>query len=224
MKKVVTVLSSMVFALFMLPAQAQLGGLGGMLGGGSSGGGGGDIDSRVKTFVEGSAQINNLVVTSLSAINAAYATDTEAAEIRAKNDAFAKATDPKEKEALAAEIVKTQSAKLEELTKSADAVERTKKLDANKRKQVLDSLVNFGIGALQAATLSDTGKSIVSSVGANPMNITKVAPVKDALPLLANAISTSTKVIPGYYKVLRGANIEPPKVTAETKPVANLKF
>ncbi len=224
MKKVMILISSMVFAFFVLPAQAQLGGLGGMLGGGSAGGGGGDIDGRVKTFVEGSAQINNLVVTSLSAINAAYASDSDAAQIRAKADAFTKATNPKEKEALAAEIVKTESAKLEELTKSADAVERTKKLDATKRKQVLDSLVNFGIGALQAVTLTDTGKSIISSVGTNPMNVTKVGPVKDALPLLANAISTSTKVIPGYYKVLRGANIEPPKVTADTKPVADLKF
>jgi hypothetical protein len=72
--------------------------------------------------------------------------------------------------------------------------------------------------------LTDTGKSIVSSVGSNPINITKVAPVTDALPILADAISISTKVFPGYYKVLRGANIEPPKVTAETKPVADLKW
>lgn len=224
MKKVMMLLSSMIFVLFVLPAHAQFGGLGGMVGGTSSGGGGGDIDGRVKSFVEGSVQINNLVVNSLSAINAAYASDSEAASIRTKAEAYVKATDPKEKAALAAEIVKTESAKLEELTKSADAVERTKKLDANKRKQVLDSLLNFGIGALRAATLADTGKSIVSSVGANPMNVTKVVPVKDALPVLADAISTSTKVIPGYYKVLRGANIEPPKVTAETKPVADLKF
>ena len=224
MKKVMIFLSSMAFVLFTLPAHAQFGGLGGLLGGGSSGGGAGDIDGQVKSFVDGSVQINNLVVSYLSAINAAYASDSDAAQIRAKADAYAKATDPKEKDALAAEIVKTQSAKLEELTKSTDAVERTKKLDATKRKQVLDSLVNFGIGALRAVGLTDTGKSIVSSIGSNPMNITKVVPVKDALPLLADAISTSTKVIPGYYKVLRGANIEPPKVTAETKPVTDLKF
>ena len=221
MKKVFLFIGCIVFTAFMSPTHAQFGGmLGGMLGGG----GGGDIDGRVKSFVDGSNQLKNLVVNSLSAINAAYASDSDAAQIRAKADAYAKATDPKEKAALAAEIVKTESAKLEELSKSADAVEKTKKLDTTKRKQVMDSLVNFGIGALQAITLTDTGKSIVSSVGSNPMNITKVAPVTDALPILADAISISTKVFPGYYKVLRGANIEPPKVTAETKPVADLKF
>jgi hypothetical protein len=188
------------------------------------GGGGGDVDAQVKSFVVGSSQVNEMVVVSLSAINAAYASDSEAAIIRAKVDAYVNATDPKEKSALAAEVVKSESAKLDEFTKSANAVERTEKLDASKRKQVLDSSLNFGIAALRAALLTDTGKSIMSSVGSNPMNVIKVLPVKDALPLLANAISTSTQVIPGYYKILRGAKIEPPKVTAETKPVENLKF
>jgi hypothetical protein len=50
------------------------------------------------------------------------------------------------------------------------------------------------------------------------MNIGKVAPVKDALPILANAASTSTQVIPGFIKVLQGANVAAPKVTAESKP------
>jgi hypothetical protein len=76
---------------------------------------------------------------------------------------------------------------------------------------------------LQAVKLTQDGQAIVSSVGSDPMNITKVIPVKDALPILADAASTSTKVMSSFTKVLKGANVQVAPVTAESKP-AEVKF
>lgn len=216
MKKIVSVIACGFLALSASTAFAQFGGLGGMAKGG--GGGGGDIDGQVKGFMEKSNEINGLVFTALKAINAAYATDEEAQKIAEEVKAFNAITDPKERAAKVAEAQKTESAKLQELAKSADAVEKTKKLSKDKQKQVTNSVGNFLIAALRATELTKSGQSIVQGVASNPMNIGKVAPVKDALPILANAASTSTQVIPGFIKVLQGANVAAPKVTAESKP------
>ncbi len=198
-------------------ANAQLGGLGNLFGGAASAAGGG-VDAQVKSFVESSNQINGLIFTSLMAINAAYSSAEESAKLSSEVKAFNEITDPKERAAKVAEVQKTQTAKLEELIKSNDAVERTEKLDSVKRKQVLDSVGNFAIAGLQAVQLTATGKSIISNVSSNPFALFQVAPVADAIPILMSAISTTTDVLPGYYKILRGAKIEPPKVTAESKP------
>lgn len=216
MKKIISVITCGLLALSASSAFAQFGGLGGMVKGG--GGGGGDVEGQVKGFMEKSTEINKLVFTSLKAINAAYATDEEAQKIAEEIKAFNAITDPKESAAKVAEAQKTESAKLEELTKSKDAVDKTKKLSKDKQKQVANSVGNFLIAALRAAELTKSGQSIVQGVASNPMSIGKVAPVKDALPILADAASTSTKVIPSFIKVLQGANVAAPKVTAESKP------
>jgi len=219
LKKLVSIVTCGLLALTGTSAYAQFGGLGGLTKGVTGGGdGGGDIEGQVKSFMDKSGEINRLVFTSLKAINAAYATDEEAKKIAEDVKAFNAITDPKEQAAKVAEAQKTETAKLEELTKSKDAVEKTKKLDSAKQKQVANSVGNFLIAALRAAELSKSGQSIVQGVSSNPMNIGKVVPVKDALPILADAASTSTKVLPGYIKILQGANVSAPKVTAESKP------
>ena len=203
-------------------SNAQFGGLGSLFGSAGSAASGG-IDAQVKSFVDSSNQINGLIFTSLMAINAAYSSAEESAKLSSEVKAFNEITDPKERAAKVAEVQKTQTAKLEELIKSNDAIERTEKLDAVKRKQVIDSVGNFAIAGLQAVQLAATGKSIVSNVSSNPFALFQIAPVAEALPILASAISTTTDVLPGYYKILRGAKIEPPKVTAESTP-QEIKF
>ena len=217
MKKIVPVVVFTVLTFFGTASNAQFGGLGSLLGGFSSAAGGG-VEAQVKSFVESSNQINTLIFTSLMAINAAYSSAEESAKISTELKAFTEITDPKERAAKVAEVQKTQTAKLEELIKSSDAVERTQKLDDAKQKQVLASVGNFAIAGLQALKLTITGKSIVSSVSSNPLGLLQIGPVAEALPILLSAASTTTDVLPGYYKILRGANLEPPTVTAESKP------
>jgi len=185
----------------------------------SAGGGGssesGDVDAKVKAFTDRSVVTNKLVGLSLLSIERAYATDEERAGLTEKMKALNSATDPKEINAQVTEIQKTDGAKVEELAKAKDAEEKTKKLDAKKQKEVAVGVSNFILAGLQAVKLTQDGS--------NPMNITKVIPVKDALPILADAASTSTKVMSGFTKVLKGANVQVAPVTAESKP-AEVKF
>lgn len=222
MKKIVSTLLASLLAFSSVPAMAQFGGLG-ALSGAAKGGDAGDVDGQVKGFVQKSNDINGLVFTSLKTINAAYASDEEAAKIAEEVKAFNASTDPKERAAKVAEAQKTEGAKLAELTKSADAQEKTKNLSKEKQQRVLASVSNFMVAALRAAELSKSGQSIVQSVSANPMSIGKVLPVKDALPILADAAKTSADVIPGFIKVLQGANLKVAKVDANTK-VEDTKF
>jgi hypothetical protein len=215
MKKIASTLVACLLAFGVAaPAFADLGL---SLPGGSKGGGGGDIDGQVKAFTEKSAAINNLVYVSLKAINAAYASDEDAKKLAEETKAFNAITDPKEKQAKVAEALKTESAKLEELSKSKDAQEKTKALDKDKQKQVANGVGNFLIAALRATELANDGKSLVQSVATNPTIIGKVLPVKNSLPILLDAAKTATKVIPGFINVLKGADIQVSKVTAESK-------
>lgn len=217
MKKIASALLVSLLAFTALPAMAQFGGLGALAGAAKGGGDAGDVEGQVKAFIQKSNDINGLIFVSLKTINAAYASDEEAAKIAAEVKAFNASTDPKERAAKVAEAQKTDSAKLAELSKSADAQEKTKQLSKEKQQRVVASVGNFLIAALKAAELSKSGQTIVQSVAANPLSIGKVLPVKDALPILADAAKTSVDVIPGFIKVLQGANLQVAKVDASTK-------
>ncbi len=219
MKKIVSTLLASLLAFVTISAMAQFGGLGGLLGGAAKGGAdsGGDIDSQVRGFVQQSNDINGLLYVSLKTITAAYESDEEAAKIAAEVKAFNASTDPKERAAKVAEAQKTDGAKLAELAKSADAQEKTKSLTKEKQQRIVISVSNFLVAGLKAMTLAKSGQSLVQSVAANPMSIGKVLPVKDALRILASAASTSVDVIPGFIKVLQGANLTVSKVDANTK-------
>ena len=103
--------------------------------------------------------------------------------------------------------------------KSGEAKEQMGKLDASKKKQIGDALMNFGIGSLQAIVLTKTGQSLVQKAAANPMNLTKMMPVKDALPVLGRVVSDAGGFMVGIGKLAKGANIEVPAVKADSKPV-----
>lgn len=198
-------------------AQAQLGGLGGLMGGAKSGGG--DIGAEVGTFMTQSANLSALASQSLVAINSAFLSQEESAVIKAELDAINKLTDPGEKQARFTKLYESQSAATKRLVDSGDMKGRMASLDSDGRKQIGNALLNFGIGGLQAVELSKTGQSLVSKAGANPMALPKVMPVKDALPLLGKVVTDSGGVMVGVAKLAQGAKIDVPKVTASSKPV-----
>jgi len=198
-------------------AQAQLGGLGGLMGGAKNTGG--DVGADVNTFMGQSVALSTLASQSLVAINSAFLSAEESALIKAEQDAINKLTDTNEKQARTAKLYESQSAATKRLVDSGDMKARMASLDSEGRKQVGSALFNFGIGALQAVELSKTGQSLVSKAGANPMALPKVLPVKDALPLLGKVMSDSGGVMVGVAKLAQGAKIDVPKVTASSKPV-----
>jgi hypothetical protein len=50
------------------------------------------------------------------------------------------------------------------------------------------------------------------------MNITRVIPVKDALPLLGKVVSDAGSTIATFVKVAQGADISVPQAKADSKP------
>ncbi len=200
-------------------AHAQLGGLGGLLGAVKGGGGGGDISADVNTFLTQSATLSALTGKSVIAIKLAFDDAEQRALTKAELDAIEKITDTKERDARRAKLVESSAAEAKRLYDSGEMKTRMAALDSNSRKQVGDALMNYGIGALQAVMLTKTGQSLIAKVGANPMSLPQVLPVKDALPMLGKVVSDSGGFMGGIIKLAQGAKIEVPAVKADSKPV-----
>ena len=207
-------------SLTFLPntANAQLGGLGKLAGGG--GAASGNIESDVKTFVDKSYEINQILAASSLAMAAAYASEEQRAKLQVNLDAMNKSTDPKEKNTLAQKNITSSSAELDKIKNSSTLAEDTKKMSAEKKKSLAQGVANFLIGALQAKDLVPTGQAVVQSATTNPMSIPKVLPIKDALPVLASAIENAAKTMPTFVSALKGANIKVDEVTSSSKPVS----
>ena len=201
-------------------ANAQLGGLGSMLGSAKSGGNaGGDLSGDVSAFITKSAALSALAGQSVTAINAAFASDTELAAKRAKLADVAAITDPKEKAAKFAELYKSEQAEAQTRLDSGEMEKRIGSLSSEKKKMIGNALLNFAIGSLQAVDLTKSGQSLIQKAGANPMNLPKIVPVKDSLPLLSKVASDTGSFFVGVMKIAKGANISVPQVTAESKSV-----
>jgi hypothetical protein len=221
-----TIRTAIVVAACMMAAgsaHAQLGGLGGMLGGGNkaNAGASGDIAADVNTFVNKSAALSLMSGRAVMAINAAFASDTELAEKRAKLVSLANITNPKEQLAKMEEVYKSEKAQAQSLLDSGEMEKRMGTLSEEKKKMIGAALLNFGIGSLQAVELTKSGQALVQSAASNPMNLTKVGPVKDALPLLGKVAGDSGSFLVGVAKVARGANItvQAPKVDSKPAPI-----
>lgn len=210
-----------LMAAAVSPASAGLGGFGGLggLGGGDQAkSDGGDVDTQVKDFNAKSNDINGLVFVSLKSIMAAYATDEESAKIAEQVKAYNSNTNAAEKRAQVKAAIETDAAAIQKLTQSKDAETQTKNLSKAKQTQVTAGVGNFLIAGLRAVQLSETGQTLIQSASSNPMNMSKIISVKDSLPVLLSAASTSAKVIPEFVKVLKGAKIQVAEVKADSKP------
>jgi hypothetical protein len=199
-------------------SHAQFGGLGGMLGGGG-GGGGGDVSGEVAAFIAKSQVLSGLASRSVTAINAAFSSEEESAKKRAALEAIDKITNTAEKEAKKAALYESESAETKRKLESGEMEKAIGSLSEDKKKQVTAALLNFSIGALQAVDLVKTGQSLVQKVSTNPMDIPKVVPVKDALPLLSKVGSDAGGLFAGVIKLARGAKISVPEVKSDSKPV-----
>ncbi|TFW01528.1 hypothetical protein E4K72_14215 [Oxalobacteraceae bacterium OM1] len=201
-------------------AYAQFGGFGKLAGGSSdSASASSDVSADVNAFVTKSAALSTLTASAVTAINAAFSSEEQLASKRATLADIAKITDPKEKGAKLAALYESESAEAKRRLESGDMEKQIGGLDADKKKQIGSALLNFAIGALQAVDLSKSGQNMMQKASGNPMTITKLMPVKDALPLLGKVASDSTGFIAGVMKLAKGANIAVPAVTVSSKPV-----
>jgi len=203
-----------VLACTALPASAQLGGL---LGGGAKSGAGGDIDTEVKTFLGASMRVESTVSKAALAIVAAYASEEERAKLQTRFDDISKLTDPKEAGAKFQAIHESNDAAIKKLAASDDLADRTSNLSDEKKRLLAKGVGNFMLGAMQAKDLAPSAQTVLKNAGANPMNLPKVLPVKDALPRLVNAATLAGNALPQLIKALKGANVQVADISSSSK-------
>jgi hypothetical protein len=222
MKKLVLLFLAFTLAIgIYVPASAQfssqLSGLAGLSGEANANSNGGDVDAQLKAFNEKSTENNRLVFNSLRAIRVAYEDTEGAAREAAVTKSLNEITDPKEQNAKIEQIKKSDLAAIEELKNSNETLDRTMKLGNDKQNQIVMGVEGFLVAAARSADLIKSGQSIIRFVSLSRMNMAKVAPVKDAIPILTDTKSAATNIFPEFIKVLKGANLQVPQVTANQK-------
>jgi hypothetical protein len=212
--------------LAMNAAHAQLsalGGLassiGGMLTGGASPLAGADA-TDIDGFVRKSAELSEIAGRAVTAINAAFANEEQLAAKRAALAAIALLADPKERAARYGALYDLEAGETKRLIESGDMEKRMAALDGEKKKLIGQALLNFTIGALQAVELGRQGKAIAAQTSLNPMDLMRVAPVKDAIPMLAKVAFDVSGFMGTVVKLARSAEIAVPKAGADSRPVA----
>lgn len=197
-------------------ANAQFGGLGGMLGGGKSSGGG-DVGALADEFNRDASAINDVVSYSLLQIVAALGDKTQIANVKAVADNLSKATDPKEKNSLQGTTVKDTAAVAEVLLKSADAKSKVEKMAPEMQQKVAKSIFAVGVASLRIPALMDKGKKIIEGVGSNPMNISKALPVKDGMAVFAAALPKMPSILTTGLQLMRDVKVDPGNPAADSK-------
>jgi hypothetical protein len=209
----------------MTSAHAQLGGWGSSLSGLASMGAsmlagapvadaGGDVDS----FVSKSAALSELAGKSVAAINAAFASQEQLQAKRAALAAIAQVTDAKARQAKYAELYKAESAEAQRLLDSGEMERRMSQLDSEKKKLIGQALFNFALGSLQAVDLGRDGQALVQRAGLNPVELVRMVPVKDAIPLLGKVALDATGFLAGVAKLARSNDIAVQDAKAGAKP------
>jgi hypothetical protein len=211
--RILSLLTAGACLLSMNAAHAQLSALGGLassIGGMLAGSANpmastdaGDVDG----FVRKSAELSEIAGRSVTAINAAFADEEQLAAKRAALAAIAQLSDPKERAARYSALYDAEASETKRLIDSGDMEKRMAALDGEKKKLIGQALLNFAIGALQAAELGRQGKAMAASVGLNPMELVRVAPVKDAIPMLAKVAFDVSGFMGTVAKLAKGADI-----------------
>jgi hypothetical protein len=175
-----------------------------------------DVDG----FLRRSAELSEIAGRSVTAINAAFASEEQLTAKRAALAAIAQLADPKERASRYSALYEAEAGETKRLLESGEMERRMAALDGEKKKLIGQALLNFAIGALQAAELGRQGKAMAAQVGMNPMELVRMAPVKDAIPMLARVAIDVSGFMGTVVKLARGADIAVPKVGLDSKPVA----
>ncbi|CAH0306316.1 hypothetical protein SRABI118_04593 [Massilia sp. Bi118] len=229
--KLVSMCAAGACLLAMNAAHAQLSALGGLassLGGmlgkavnPMAGADAYDVDANhIDTFVRKSAELSEIAGRSVTAINAAFASEEQLMAKRAALAAIAAVTDPKDRAARYRALYDLEASETKRLIDSGGMEKRMAALDGEKKKLIGQALLNFAIGALQAVELGRQGKSIAASSAMNPVELVRLTPVKDAIPMLAKVAIDVSGFMGTVVKLAKSADIAVPKVGVDSKAVA----
>lgn len=195
---------SVIPVAFVTPsAFAQFGGL---LGGKSSGGSG-NLDADINNFMVNSFNVEKTASRAYLSIAGAFASEAERAKLQSLFSDVNSLTNPQESGAKLQEVIETTDAAIKRASEEKNLDAQVKSMSADKQKQLAVGVGNLLLAAFQGSDLLKTGQGIVSGVGANPMDVIKLPPLKNALTRLGKAVSTAGSAMPKLVNALKGANV-----------------
>jgi hypothetical protein len=155
-----------------------------------------------------------------TAINAAFATEEQLTAKRATLAAIAAVADPKARQVRYTALYAEESAETRRLLDSGEMERRMARLDSDKKKLIGQALLNFAIGSLQAVELGKHGQALVQQAGISPVELVRILPVKDAIPMLGKVAVDASGFVGGVVKLARAANISVPDARAGAMPAS----
>jgi hypothetical protein len=182
-----------------------------------SGTDGTNVDAEVGALVKRSGLVSVLTLRALGRINDTFRSDASAVAIKAERDAISRLTDPREQQTRAAKLFESENAFAAQMAKSTDLSARVASLDPKKKRLLVDGLFDLSIGILQAGPLLTDMQGTMRSASANPMQLPKVMPLLNALQPLQKMVANGNSIIAILTKIAKGAGIEVPQATADSK-------
>lgn len=209
-KHIATLLIASAFGTITMPAMAQFGSL---LGGSSNS----SASVSPEAFLSSAAAAEKLMNNSVTLLSRSLTSKEKAAELEAQRKAANETTNAAEREAKLTEVKKSELAALNEAMSNSQIEADVKKVSGKQREEMGAAAFNFMLALLQDKALVDQGKGLVSSLSSNPMNISKVGGIKDAVGSLSNQISAASNLAGKMPAIFTAVGVKAP-ASKDEKP------
>jgi hypothetical protein len=191
-------------------------GLGDLVGGiNASAGSAAPVDPD--SFIKSAAGAEKLMGNSLQLLSRSLLSKEKSAQFDAAITSATKLTDPGERQAKTLEAQKDAVAALNEQTSSDSLKADIDKLNTAQRAQLGASAFNFTLALLQDKALIDQSKSIIASMSGNPMQLAKLAPIRDTATSLTNQISIGSQIAGKMPDIFKAVGVKAP-TSKDDKP------
>ena len=211
-KHLATILIASTFGALATPAMAQLGGF---LNASNSSNATSTVSPEV--FVTSAQQAEKMMNNSVALLSRSLISNEQVADLEAQRKAASEITDPAEKAAKLTEIRKTELASLNEAVANSKFESNIKKMASKQREDFAAASFNFMLALLQDKALVEQGKGLVSSLSSNPMNVSKLGGVKDAVTSMGNQISAASNIAGKMPAVFTAVGVKAP-ASKDDKP------
>lgn len=199
-------------AVFIAP-QALAFGLGDLVGSSKTNASAGDPDAFIKSALAAEKLMDN----SVTFLSRSLASKSESAAIEAQIKAANLVTDPAEKEAKLSEIKKSQAAVINANSSKEKLMADVAKMDGAQKENLGAAAFNFALALLMDKDLIGQTSGLISSISSNPMNILKLASIKDVASSLANQVSAASQISSKMPDIFSAVGIKAP-LSKDEKP------
>jgi hypothetical protein len=172
------------------------------LGGGASAGA--DPDAFLARVKASEALVNK----SADQLFSLVASKEEQAKIEEQQKKINAATDAKEKDALISDMTSSQFAAIERSLADNNLQAEAAKWDSQKKQMAANSLFNLALGGKMAADLVPQGKNLANSIKTNPLLLTKVRSLYEAVKSLGGIGTGTARIMSALQPVFSAAKID----------------